>query len=89
MTAMTYRAKFCRRNKCTPKQFETAFVKFMKTNPDEKRIREFARKWGITIHSGLGDSKTEAILSVNIAAIKVMARNESEASAAIREILGY
>lgn len=84
---MQYKNDFLAANQCTVRVFEHAYIKFMRGVPDEQAHRAFARRWGITIHAGLGSPRHEAALSVNIAAIKVLAESEAEANAAIREIL--
>lgn len=82
-----YRQVFLKKNKCTADEFERAYVQFMDSNPTPANYRTFAERWGITIHPGMNDKDTEAILSVNIAAIKVMAESEDEAYTVIRRIM--
>jgi hypothetical protein len=86
-SAMQYKKNFLRTHRTTARAFELKYIQFMESNPDEQAYRAFAKRWLITIHKGLGDSKTEAVLSVNIAAIKVMADTEAEARASIENIL--
>jgi hypothetical protein len=82
-----YKRDFLKANRVTARQFELKYIAFMESNPDEQAYRAFAQKWNITIHRGLGDPESEALLSVNIAAIKVLSENEDEARAKINEIL--
>lgn len=84
---MKYKRDFLKANRVTARQFELKYIAFMENKPDEQAYRDFAKKWNITIHKGLGDAKTEAVLSVNIAVIKVLADTETEAQGSIHNIL--
>lgn len=86
-SAMKYKRDFLKANRVTQRQFELKYAAFMKSKPDEQAYRDFAKKWNITIHRGLGLGYTEAVLSVQIAAIKVLAASEIEAQTFIEEIL--
>jgi hypothetical protein len=86
--AMNYKRDFLKANRVTVRQFQLKYIQFMESEPDEAAYRAFAKKWNINIYPGLGDSKAEAILSVNIAAIKVLSETEIEAHTEIMAILG-
>jgi len=86
-TAMEYKKAFLKSNKLTVKTFERIYVKFMERQPDEQAYRDFADEFGITIHEGLGNSETEAALSVNIAVIKVLSNSNFEAKAHLMSIM--
>lgn len=86
-----YKSDFLRANHCTADEFEAAYIAFMESNgkrPNNKAYRQFARKYGISI---LPEPRipedVRAALSVNISAIKVMAKTSAEAEAAIEDIL--
>lgn len=84
-----YKADFCRANRCTDQQFHDAYVQFMEGKPDLAAYQRFARKWRIRIISDRNiPYQTQVVLCVNISAMKVMAKTEVEARAAIEEILG-
>lgn len=83
-----YKSDFLSVNRCTDDEFEEVYIAFMATNPNTKAYRQFARKYGITI---LPDpyipENVRVVLSVNIAAIKVMAMTSAEAETAVAEIV--
>lgn len=87
--AMKYREDFCKHNDCTPAEFEVAYIAFMQTDPQPRHYRRFARKWGIPIYRapGPGGRNAEAALSVNVAAIKVLAASNAKAAEAIQYML--
>lgn len=85
--AMKYKRDFLKANRVTARQFELKYVAFMESNPDEQAYRDFAEHWNIAIYPGLGDSKGEALLSVNIAVLKVLAETELEAYESVKRIL--
>jgi hypothetical protein len=83
-----YKSDFLRANRCTEQEFHDAFVEFMETEPDTKAFRQFARKYHITIHPEPRlPEHLQVVLSVNIAAVKVMAQSEREAYHAIADIV--
>ena len=85
---LKYKTDFLKANRCTVDEFERAYIAFQQRKPDEKAYRQFARKYHITIHPNPHIPKEiQAVLSVNIAAIKVMAESHYEAESAIAEIL--
>lgn len=84
-----YKNDFLRSNRCTAEQFEREYVAFMKTRPTTSGYESFARKYQITIHPEPSLPRgLRTVLSVNIAAIKVMAKTHDEAEGAIRKLLG-
>ena len=84
-----YKTDFLRANRCTDQQFHDAYVAFMKKKPDIAAYRKFASKYHITIHASPNvPAHVQVELSVNIAAIKVMAQSYAEAEVAIHEIIG-
>lgn len=88
-SAMKYKKDFLKANQVTARQFQLKYIAFMESNPNEAAYREFAKKWNITIHPGLGDSKSEAVFCVQIAALKVLAETELEAYESIKRILEH
>jgi hypothetical protein len=83
-----YKSDFLRANRCTEQEFHDAFVAFMESNPDTKAYRQFARKYHITIHPEPRlPEDLQVLLSVNISAMKVMAKTHLEAESAIREAM--
>lgn len=88
-SAMKYKRDFLKANRVTVRQFQLKYIAFMESNPDEQAYRDFAKKWNIKIYPGLGDSKGEAVLSVNIAALKVLAETELEAYESVKRILEH
>ena len=86
--AMKYKRDFLKANRVTARQFQLKYVAFMESNPDEQAYRDFAKRWNIKIYPGLGAPNVEAVLSVNIAVIKVLADNEDDAKDSIARILG-
>ena len=83
-----YKSDFLNHNHCTVDEFEADYIVFMATNPDTTAYRRFARKYGITIHTDPNiPIDGQVLLSVNIAAIKVMAETYEESIAAINDIL--
>ncbi len=83
-----YKADFLKHNRCTVDEFEAAYIAFQQRKPTIADYQKFAKKWGITIHSDPGiPVDLQAVLSVNIAAIKVMAETYEESLAAIENIL--
>ena len=86
-SAMKYKRDFLKANRVTTRQFELKYAAFMESEPDEQAYREFAKRWNITIHPGLGHTHTEAVLSVQIAVVKVLASSDAEAQVFIEEIL--
>jgi hypothetical protein len=85
--AMKYKRDFLKANRVTVRQFELKYAAFMESEPDEQAYRDFAKRWNIAIHRGLGHTHTEAVLSVQIAVIKVLAASDIEAHEFIEEIL--
>lgn len=89
MSAMQYQRDFLRFNKLTQDQFERIYIAFMKTNPDEEAYRKFAAKHSIRIFEDAAiPVDMQVVLSVNIAVVKVLAKSEAQAIAAINEIVG-
>jgi hypothetical protein len=85
--AMKYKHDFLKANRVTVRQFELKYIAFMANEPDEQAYRDFAKRWNITIYPGLGSPKTEAVLSVGVAVIKVLEKDEVESYNAVQEIL--
>lgn len=87
MKLRQYQADFLRANKCTVDEFEREYIAFMETKPDTRAYRLFARKYQIRIihHPTLPES-IQVMLCVNIAAIKILAKDHIESERAIREI---
>lgn len=84
-----YKSEFLRANRCTDQEFHDAYVAFMEGLPSIADYRKFARRYHITIHPEPRlPVNMEVILSVNIAALKVMAQTYAESTAAIEDILG-
>lgn len=84
-----YKADFLRANRCTADEFEQAYIAFMEGKPDTKAFRQFARKWQIAIHPEPRlPEHVQVLFSVNISAIKVMAKTFAESEAALADILG-
>jgi len=83
-----YKQDFLRANRCTPEQFESAYIAFVESSPDAAAYRKFARKWHITIipETSLPEL-TRLIFSVNVSAIKVMAKTYQESVDAIEKII--
>lgn len=82
-----YKTDFLRRNRCTEQEFNDAYVSFMENAPKESDYREFARAWQITIHYDTSISLAmQVFFSVNIAAIKVLARTYDESVGAMEAI---
>jgi hypothetical protein len=83
-----YKAAFLLINRCTAQEFHDAYIAFMEDKPDVAAYRKFARRYHITVHP---DARLpvdlQVILSVNIAAIKVMADTYAELLEAIEDIL--
>ena len=86
-SAMKYKRDFLKANRVSQRQFELKYVAFIESDPDEQAYRDFAKRWNINIYPGLGSPSHEAVLSVNIAVIKVLADNETEASESVGRIL--
>lgn len=86
-SAMKYKRDFLKANRVTQRQFELKYVAFIEGDPDEQAYRDFAKRWNINIYPGLGSPSHEAVLSVNIAVIKVLADNETEAAESVGRIL--
>jgi hypothetical protein len=83
-----YKADFLKANRCTDDEFEQAYIIFMESDPDEKAYRQFARKWQIRIIPEPNlPSMLQCVLSVNVSAMKVMAKTHLEAENAIAELL--
>jgi len=83
-----YKTDFLRANHCTEQEFHDNYVAFMEGNPTPQNYREFADKYQIRIHPDPNiPSDMQAVLSVNIAAIKVMARSYAESLAAVKSII--
>lgn len=83
-----YKADFLRYNRCTVQEFEAAYIAFMESKPDTKAYLRFARKYGITIIPDPNiPADGQALLCVNIAALKVMAETYEESRVAIENIL--
>lgn len=83
-----YKEDFLRANRCTEQEFEDAYGAFMESKPNVAAYRKFARKYRITIHPDPNiPADGQVILSVNIAAIKVMARTYAESIAAVSAII--
>ena len=83
-----YKADFLRANRCTVQQFEAAYITFMEGKPDTAAYRKFARKYGITIFPDPNiPADGQALLCVNIAALKVLAETYEESRTAIENIL--
>lgn len=83
-----YKSDFLRANRCTDREFEADYIAFMQGKPNAKAYRMFARKYGITVHRDpYIHQDAQVVLSVNISAIKVMAKTFQESEAAIEEIL--
>lgn len=83
-----YKSDFLRANHCTDDEFEAAYIAFIESKPDIKAYRQFARKYGITIiHDINVPERTRVVFSVNISAIKVMAKTFAESESAVYEIL--
>ena len=83
-----YKSDFLSANHCTDDEFEAAYIAFMENKPNTKAYRQFAREYGITIFPEPNIPKdVRAALSVNISAMKVMAKTSAEAEAAVEEIL--
>lgn len=86
---LKYKSEFLKANHCTVKQFEAAYIKFIKSNPNTADYRQFALKWGITIiHDPNIPERGQALFSVNISAMKIMAKTFEESEDAIRSIVG-
>ena len=84
-----YKSDFLRANHCTAQEFESAYVAFAENKPDLAAYQRFARKWKIRIiPEPRLPYQTQVVLSVNIAAIKVMAETETEARLAVEGIVG-
>ncbi len=82
-----YKTDFLRANRCTDQEFTAAYLAFMDSKPDVAAYRKFARKYRITIISDpYIPADGQVILSVNIAAIKVMAQTYEESIEAVRGI---
>ncbi len=89
-SAMKYKRDFLKANRVTQRQFSLKYTAWMEQHnlqPSEQDYRDFAKKWNITIHPGLGDPKSEAVFCVQIAALKVLAYTELEAYESIQRIL--
>ena len=83
-----YKTEFLHANHCTEQEFHDAYVAFMQDGPDIIGYRKFAKKYHITIHPDPNISPNmQTVLSVNIAAIKVMARTYAESISAIKDII--
>lgn len=83
-----YKSDFLLANHCTDQEFHDAYVAFMEGKPDTAAYQKFARKYHITIHSDPNiPADAQVVLSVNIAAIKVMAQTYEESIAAMEDIL--
>lgn len=83
-----YKADFLQANHCTVDEFEAAYIAFMDSKPNTKDYRQFARKYGITIVPEPSLPVDVRVgLSVNISAIKIMAKTYAESLAAIEEML--
>lgn len=83
-----YKADFLKANRCTADEFEQAYIAFMESKPNTKAYRHFARKYSITIHPEPRlPEDLQVILSINISAMKVMAKTFEESTQAIEEII--
>lgn len=83
-----YKSDFLKANHCTAGEFEQAYIAFMETKPDTNAYREFARQYHIIIHPEPRlPEDMQVLLSVNISAIKVMARSYRESLAVMAELL--
>lgn len=83
-----YKRSFLKSNHCTAQKFHDAYVSFMEGNPDITTYRQFARQYQITIHHDPNiPPDMQVVLSVNIAAIKVMSQTYEESILAIKDIL--
>ena len=82
-----YKTDFLRANRCTEQEFRDAYLAFMESKPDAAAYRKFARKYRITIiPNPYIPADGQVLLSVNISAIKVMARTYAESIEAVRGI---
>lgn len=88
-----YKYHFLSANHCTADEFEAAYIAFMEgygKKPNTKAYRQFARKYGITIVPEPSLPEDVRVgLSVNISAMKVMAKTFAEAESAIEELLAF
>ena len=83
-----YKSDFLAANHCTADEFEAVYVAFMQSKPNAKAYRQFARKYGITIHPEPSlPEDLRVVLSVNISVMKVFAKTFAESEAAIQEVL--
>lgn len=87
-----YKSDFLRANRCTVQEFGENYVAFIGSqieNPDTKAYLKFADKYGISIIPDANiPYELQVVLSVNIAAVKVMADTYEESIAVINDILG-
>jgi len=84
-----YKADFLRFNRCTADEFEASYIAFMQSKPNTKAYRHFARKYSIAI---IPEPRLpydlQVRLSVDISALKVIAKTFEECENAMRDILG-
>ena len=88
-----YKSDFLSINHCTADEFEADYIAFMENygkKPNTKAYRLFARKYGIMIVPEPSLPENVRLgLSVNISAMKVMAKTFAEAESAIEELLAF
>lgn len=83
-----YKRDFLRANRCTEEEFERDYIAFQESKPDTEAYRRFARKYKITIHPEPRlPVDLQVLLSVNISAMKVMAKTYQESLSALTDIM--